>query len=1399
MNFKLLKNFFMFLLLLFCILCKEAFTQNSPKYPLSDPENQMPAPDYAIGFGSRDPNKDYYPEFKSPPPGYGNVPFFWWMGDKLTKERLRWQLEQFRGMKLSGLQVNYAHSDKGGKLWGYTFPSDPPLFSDAWWELHSWFMQEAKKQGIAVSLSDYTLGISQGWKWDEAIRDYPEIIGGNITIHSRNRISEDTLKDGEFLLSDPKDLKADYISVAAIGDKIYTVRYKQKNPSLDPMHPKSGAAVIEKFFQPFLDKNVGEGGKGLNFFFSDELDFQVKGLLWNAYFAEEFQKMKGYDIRPVLAALFTNIGDKTVKIRLDYYDVLVELSERNYFKPIYEWHQKHGMIYGCDHGGRGLDVGEFGDYFRTQRWNHGPGSDQPVLGRNLVKAKVSASQAHLYQHPRVWLEGFHSSGWGTSLEQLTDATFANYVMGYNLISLHGLYYSTKGGWWEWAPPCNHWRNPYWKHQKIYMEATERLAYLLTQGTHVADVAVLYPVAPCQANIESRSSVNTAFNACRTFYNSGIDLDFIDFQSVDRAVIKDKKLHVSGESYRVLVLPHMKVIRHSTLQKAVKFVRAGGIVVTLGALPEFSDRLGANDPEVKKLVTELPKEWHFTDINQAVTKVKNAFTADFQLKNGNASYFVHRKIGKRDVYVFFQMSANAEITFRSHGKAELWDIWNGDKTLLMSVEMEDKTSSGEKLSRIQLKNDPADLVIVAFTQDEKNILPADISSENIQEKHIPRTFSMEMDNWECRYIPTLDNTWGDFRWPVTKNTSISPKIGPEARQFKFHFKETAGSTPEKYTYEFGPKFRQLGPLSIPAQDNHADVLNLEKELAKIKDFPTSSKFRGHKIPWKNYNFSWRWAVEGDPGHQGYHGLKENMYDTFIRLGKFQQKGHLQTIRLPEITPKSGEVATYYLWSTVTTEKNQDGIILTHGTKPAKIWLNGNLLKNTDIRIPLKAGVNSVLLRYNGPTIGYFLIVSPDSEFAHEAQLTQDPAVFAPHAQWIWTENNENEVFFRKTFTLDSLPQKASFRITADDTYTLFINEKQIGSAENWSKVYAYDILPYLSSGKNIIAVKTKNLSGPCGWIGELRTNQKSFVVTDKSWKSSGNQKEPSPWTSIKFDDSQWNPAKEISHFTDSLWAKHPSGPPTFLPTFQDPSETALNLNADIHETTGSLAMRWNEQENVLKGLKPGIFKYDILGGKTTTGIYEFQVAPGTTGLEFSLRDGILPTKCILDGQEIPVTKTPLLFPSVAESGGTVLLEIPQKPGLYAGEMIPEPISFITKTGKTKLGDWTQTPGLECYSGGIIFRKKINVDKDFLTQKMTPIYLKADGINSSAEVRINGATAGIRIKSPWRWEITGLLKEGENTVEIEVYNTLSPHFLTIPTRFRGKTTSGILGNVRISTER
>ena len=107
------------------------------------------------------------------------------------------------------------------------------------------------------------------------------------------------------------------------------------------MNPNSGKAYNNHFFGKF-EQALGHNSGELDFFFSDELNFRVGGNLWNSTFAAEFKKRKGYDVVPYLDALFYPIGNLTPKIRLDFNDVMVSLSEENFFKPVFDWHRSAG-------------------------------------------------------------------------------------------------------------------------------------------------------------------------------------------------------------------------------------------------------------------------------------------------------------------------------------------------------------------------------------------------------------------------------------------------------------------------------------------------------------------------------------------------------------------------------------------------------------------------------------------------------------------------------------------------------------------------------------------------------------------------------------------------------------------------------------------------------------------------------------------------------------------------------------------------------------------------------------------------------------------------------------------------------------------------------------------------
>ena len=937
----------------------------------SDPSNVPPMPVWAVGQVSRAPDLDVLPGFQKPPPGFGEVAFYWWLGDPLTKERLGWQIEQLDQVKgVMGLQINYAHAYRNGGLSvGLSYPSVPVLFSEPWWALVGWFKDEAKRHGMAISLSDYTLGIGQGWSVDDVLKQNPDLCGSLLQQQTRAVNAgavEWSLPAGTLMVGAQSSAGGAWSDLrnqiengvlrwqAPVPQRLMVVFSQQVIPSLDPMNPKSGPLYAKKFFGQFEEHFPGESGRGLNFFFSDELELRVDGTLWTARFAEEFRRRKGYDLLPELPALFADAGPRTPKVRLDYCDVKVALSEEGFFKPVFDWHQERGMIYGCDHGGRGRNVVEFGDYFRTQRWNQGPGCDAPGLSRDIIKNKVASSIAHLYLRPRVWLEGFHSSGWGTNSEGLTDATFANFAQGQNLLTLHGLYYSTHGGFWEWAPPDNHFRMPYWAHMREYFAMVQRLSYLMSQGHHRCDVAILYPVAPMEAGLEGKAAVDAAFNTGRQLHARGIDFDFMDFESLHRARVVDRQLQVSGERYRVLVLPAMRAVRWSTLQKAQEFQRAGGTVIVLGAAPEVSDRMGRDDPELKALVAQLTTRVDKPE--EVVAEVEKVGARDFAVLSGikASPNLMHRRIGPRDVFMIHNVPANAECWFRASGAVELWDPWTGATRPLPVLA---QTSEGTRL-RLPLTEKEAQLIV--FSPGRANMaVPSTL---------LPEISTINLDgDWEFELQPTLDNRFGDYRWPPSQGM-----IGPEARQFRYADErqpnpgwEAPNFDDSKWpmvTHSFGQKFWKLGPLP--------DGAELDAQLAGLPavDPSVPVEIGGRTFIWQPYEFSWQWGCEGDAGPQGFHGLKENVSDDFIVLGERKRR---QNTGDYDVVAESGG-GRYYLWTTAHCSQNTQAVIRLGGNLPAAVYINGARLDLAARSAVLRPGSNPLLLRYDHMGRGHFVL-------------------------------------------------------------------------------------------------------------------------------------------------------------------------------------------------------------------------------------------------------------------------------------------------------------------------------------------------------------------------------------------------------------------------------------------
>ncbi len=83
------------------------------------------------------------------------------------------------------------------------------------------------------------------------------------------------------------------------------------------------------------------------------------------------------------------------------------------------------------------------------------------------------------------------------------------------------------------------------------------------------------------------------------------------------------------------------------------------------------------------------------------------------------------------------------------------------------------------------------------------------------------------------------------------------------------------------------------------------------------------------------------------------------------------------------------------------------------------------------------------------------------------------------------------------------------------------------------------------------------------------------------------------------------------------------------------------------------------------------------------------------------------------------------------------------------------------------DWSASPNAQIryYSGTAVYKNTFKMDE---IPSGETIYLNLGRVGIMAEVKVNGQPAGGVWTAPWRVDITGLVKAGENTLEVEVVN-------------------------------
>lgn len=1217
-------------------------------------------------------HRELHAGFATPDPEFSPAPIWWWSGGRVTLDGLRDQLDRLLDQGVHNVVViNLAPS---GPTYG-SLADDPGLLSDDWWQLWAGLCAHAHTRAARLWFYDQ-IGFSGANLQGRIVAATPEYAGASlehVTGEGELRVPDGGEAVGAWAIDERRPLTVHNGRVTHDGPVLLVYSLRR---GFDYTSAEACATLFDLVHGEF-ERRLGEYlGDVLVGSFQDELPSLPT---WSPRFADEFAKQCGYRIEPVIGALWHDWGPESARVRVDYQRVRAALAEEAFFEPLYRWHERHGLTIGVDQQSpsrAGEPLGctrQYADYPRTHRWYSAPGSD------HWGDAKLHSSLAHHYGHSRTWIESFHSTGWGGTLEETFDWLQPWLLSGATLYNPHAVYYDTNEGWWEWAPPSTCWRQPYWPHYRNFADTIARLCWLLTRGEHVCSIGVLFPSTTVAAGSMLEATRADAELAHHTYLDvvgrmlwfnptSGLlrdahlDFDVLDDHTMATATVGDGALATRGERYQVVIVPACTVLETATARRLVELAEAGGQVVLLGALPEHADT-----PDGDAAVARL-RELGLTELPDVPRNVR-AHTP-----------VLHRLVDDRNVLLVTAGSATANPILPDMGwsdEAEDFDMPRYNEVL---------RAQGYDFDPARQLTETAVWLAGTVTDVEQwdpltgvaipaPCRPVDGGTE------VTVTFES---------APAAVLVWSDTAGEIVAPTPL-PAL-------------TAVTLDGPWLATVAGSVAQWRPWHRVGDGEWRQVLVTHGEFAQLKVDDGD---------WRPVEYSLSRGIEKDPLHVAALGPKGRVPEEFWHVDS------ATTVRVRTTLPTPAGRRTL--------------AIAANG--PVEVWWNGvrlpddpgGYLRLYDVEC-LAANELEVLVRseVEGPLRGYWALTDDRDAFTRPEWLT--PA-----------DGTHRGTTVRATAILATPePARVTVQLGTEGVATFLVNGVEIavaGAFDPYSARPNPRVMPHdidLRAGENHLEVVFRDMGAPVSLI---------FDGPDCTWT----------WTR---DGVAVSSAFRRRQSYDARWPLlHARPHPLPRTSWLDNAPTTGVL--DVVPDSG----HGRREEWFRLDVPPGAHRVRLpIVGETTAWV-----------------DGVA-----LTGEELP-------------AGRELLIRVHPTDGRTGGALWDGPAEFDCADGPITPGPWDRF-GLGSYSGGVSYRRELHLDQP------GAVVLDLGVVRGTAEVHVNGRLAGVRVWSPYRFDLTGLVIDGINELTVTIFNTLGPMLDdTSPTAgvYGGQRVSGLLGPVRLLT--
>lgn len=610
-------------------------------------------------------------EFREPPLRRKSRPLWFWNA-RPTAEETAGQMEKLREIGYAGVAI----LPGGGK--GNRGP-ELPFMSPEYLKQYKVAADTAKRLGMKMCLYD-EYWFPSGYAGGLLAKRYPEALSKRLdrTVFSAKgpgrferkfEMPDDARLMGIVAVRDEGKQRIDVSSRLSGGvfrwdvpegdwriQAFVCVRDGARG-MVDYLEPESVNKFYELTYEAYRGAMPEHFGTTIDSAFYDEPTFHwiSGGRAWTPRFNEYFQQRFGFSPVPLYPALWEDIGPDTAAARNALFGFRATLFSEGFVKTIAEQLAKHGVpLTGhVDQEEIVNPVGLCGDLMKSFEYQPIPGLDQVFkYGRGSRMYKIISSAAYNYDRPLVMTEVYGGEG-RIPIDMLYREAMDQAAKGVNLFVPHAVWYDPAPEQVNYQPELSH-RDPlYGKALPKYNEFIGRLHGLLQPpGRHVADIAVLYPIASLQAGYH--------FDGPLKPYVGGVvpkEADYMDlgerlaldlhrdYTFLHPDVLRDKcrveanqivlNNRTNCERFTVLILPGMQAIRVETLRKLADFYRHGGRIIATTRLADQAAEFHKNH-EVRRLISEI-----FGPCEEGPEDTRPRILAENSHASGGRAWFLSR--------------------------------------------------------------------------------------------------------------------------------------------------------------------------------------------------------------------------------------------------------------------------------------------------------------------------------------------------------------------------------------------------------------------------------------------------------------------------------------------------------------------------------------------------------------------------------------------------------------------------------------------------------------------------------------------------------------------------------------------------------------------------------------